>query len=118
MYKKLSILFVMLLVATTFAIAQDSTATKADDTAAQGQVVKGTVQAVDTAEKKITIKQDSKTADDVYSYDEKTTFWNGKDEAILIGDIKPGTKVEVTIDAMNNATKVKLAPKDMASETH
>lgn len=118
MYKKLSILFVMLLVATTFAIAQDSTATKTDDPAAQSQTIKGTVQAVDITGKKITIKQDSKTADDVYTYDEKTTFWSGKDKAILIGDIKPGTKVEVTFDSMNNAIKVKLASKDMAAETH
>ena len=118
MYKKLSILFVMLLVATTYVIAQDSTMTKTDDPAAQAQTIKGTVTAVDTTEKKITVKQDSKTADDVYTYDEKTTFWNGKDKAILIGDIKTGTKVEVTFDAMNNAIKVKLASKDMASETH
>lgn len=110
MYKKLSILFVMLLVATTYVIAQDSTTAKTDDPATQSQTIKGTISSVDTTGKKIAVKQDGKTADDVYSYDAKTTFWNGKDKAILIGDIKAGTKVEVTFDAMNNAIKVKLEP--------
>lgn len=119
MYKKLSILFVMLLVATTYVIAQDSTATKTDDPAAQSQKIQGTVQAVDTTEKKITLKQEGKTAEDVFSYDDKTTFWDVKDKAILIGDIKPGSKVIVELDAMNNAIKVKVASKEMASgENH
>jgi Cu/Ag efflux protein CusF len=121
MYKKLSILFVMLLLVTAYAFAQDSSATKSDDPAApaaQSQKIMGTVQSVDTSAKKITLKQDGKTAEDVYSYDDKTTFWDNKDKAILVSDIKPGTKVVVQLDSMNNAVSIKVAGKDMASESH
>jgi Cu/Ag efflux protein CusF len=116
MYKKLSILFVMLLVVTAYAFAQDSSATKSDDpaAAAQGQKVTGTIQSVDTSAKKITLKQDGKTAADVYSYDDKTTFWDNKDKAVMATDLKPGAKVILQLDSMNNAISIKLA----GSETH